>query len=516
MNTRSRAARLALVVGIGLLGACKLEPIEDLEISEPAPPTLPDRVVPLSTERPVGDRQAERWDASLNRYLGFIHGEPLQGRRPGTEGATLTVGFVISVLEGAGLSPNGPDLGWTQPVGIRIVEMHDPVLTVRHAAKEGERKAPAPLRFTEDLWLEHRGAAGEFSHALRIDGPEPAVDPEATPEDGQAPLERLQAPPLPVPEDGRSVRDLYREVFDTAWRDGVGVAVMPIPGPDQVEARAIAESWRRPDVQSLLPGRDPPAALDLEGFVPPEVHAALLEARDRPGSSIDVDFRVDERWFEDSNVIGRIAGGRRPEQAVVVVANWDAGEDEAGAPSNGSGLAVLLALAEASGRWRSVGRRPERSLIFVATAAGSLSHRGATRFIESSGIRPSNIIAVINLEQLGGAGSDLLVLDGHHSSLSDDVTTLDATARIVPDDAARHGHRPFVDRRIPAVTLSRPAEPGEDGEPPELSIAALRNDAELAFRLLWELSDRREIPRLAEADPPSPDDGTRAAAGTTP
>ena len=507
MSLRRVITSLAL---LGLFGACKLEPIEDLEISEASPQVLPERVVSLSTERPVGDRQAERWDESLDRYLGFIHGEPLQGRRPGTEGAALTVGFVISVLEGAGLSPNGPDLGWTQPVGIRIVEVHDPVITVRHAAIEGEAKAPAPLRFKEDLWLEHRGAAGEFSHALRIDGPEPALEPEPGTDDEQEPIERLQALPLPVPEDGRSVRGLYREVFDTAWRDGVGVAVLPIPDPEQAEARAIAESWRRPDVQSLLLGRDPPAALDLEGFVPPEVHAALLQARDRPGSTINVDFRVDERWFEDSNVIGRIAGGRRPEQAVVVVANWDAGEDDAGTPSNGSGLAVLLALAEASGHWRSVGRRPERSLIFVATAAGSLSHRGATRFIEASGIRPSNIIAVINLEQLGGAGSDLLVLDGHHSSLSDDVLQLDATARIVPDDAARHGHRPFVDRRIPAITLSRPAEPGEDGEPPELSLAALRNDAELAFRLLWELSDRRETPRLTEAEPAAPEDPTPA------
>ena len=93
-------------------------------------------------------------------------------------------------------------------------------------------------------------------------------------------------------------------------------------------------------------------ALDLEGFVTPEIHQALLEAKARPGSTAELQYVVDERWFEDANVIGRIAGGHRPEQAVVLVAHWDAGglsepDPDGVSIANASGLAVLLAVAEA-------------------------------------------------------------------------------------------------------------------------------------------------------------------------
>lgn len=500
------------LIWLGLLAACRLDPVEDLAIADEPESRLPREVIPLSTER-RGDDTAQRWDASLQRYLAFLTSPELSGRRPGTEGGQLTAGFVRSVLEAAGVSPNGPDLGWTQPVGIRVVQTHDVVLTVHPAAGETETEPPSAQRFEEELWVRHRGAAGERSDVLRLT--EPVALPAPSPPSGEpaapsTPLDLLTVLPLPSLPEGSAAEDVIREAFDGAWRDGASVAVLPIPDPEQGALLRSAESWQQPELQSVRLGRDPPAALDLEGFVGSSLYQALLDARARPGSTAELQYVAEERWFEDANIIGRIAGGRRPEQVVVLVAHWDAGgllppDTELGSIANATGLAVMLAVAEASGRWREAGRRPERSLVFVATAAGTLGHRGAIRFLEASGIRPSNIAAVINLEHLGGTESDLLVLDGERSSLLASVVALAPTARPLPDEGGVHGHRPFLGRRVPAITLSRPGIRLEDGSEPEPSLLALRSDAELTFRLLWALSDRADLPRLVEpeAEPPA-------------
>src|SRR5690606_12762664 len=125
-------------------------------------------------------------------------------------------------------------------------------------------------------------------------------------------------------------------------------------------------------------------------------------------------------------------------------------------------------------------------------------------FIEASGIRPANIVAVVCLEQLGGPDSDLLVLDGAQSTLGLEVLALDPSARSIVAEDHRYGHAPFLDLRVPAVTLARPALPGPDGTIPPLSMAALRRDAELTFRLLWDLADRNELPRLVDLTEPPP------------
>jgi hypothetical protein len=162
-------------------------------------------------------------------------------------------------------------------------------------------------------------------------------------------------------------------------------------------------------------------------------------------------------------------------------------------------------VAEAAGRWRSAGRRPERSIVLLAEAAGSLGHRGIARFLEASGIRPANLVAVVVLDRLGGSGSELLVVDGARSTLGSQIAVLDPTTRSIDGADEPHGHAPFLELRVPAVTLTRPASPGPDGSTPLPTVAALRRDAELTLRLSWDLADQPEPPRcLGREEPPSP------------
>lgn len=485
--------------------ACKVEPIEDLELEERMPIELPGTVQPLSNELSDDARGAARWDEALQRHLAFATGAELGGRRPGSPGAELAAGHVIAVMQAAGLSPSGPDLGWTQPVGVRAVWTHDLALAVQSPAPPRGR-VPPPHRFTDELWLQRLGSAGSATLRLRFDGqaeaPREAV-PSTDALDEPPPLQRLRLlDPASIPTSSPPL-EAFRTTFDAAWRDGMDVAVLPIPSEDAATL-AAAERWREPDVQSLLLGRDPPAALELQGFVGPEVHAALLEARATPGATVELDYQATERWFEDDNVIGRLAGGRHPEQVVLVTTHWDEGGlaeslPDGGGPENAGSLAVLLSMAEAAGRWRSAGRRPERSIVLLAEAAGSVGHRGIERFIAASGIRPSNIVAVVVLDRLGGMGEELLVVDGDRSSLGARIKTLDPNARSIDGDGRTLGHVPFLELRIPAVTLTRPSSPDPDGTMPRPSVPSLRRDAELALRLLWDVADQAEPPRwLAE------------------
>lgn len=512
MTTATRARSCSLLLLLAALAACKVEPIEELALTERSPIVLPSIVRPLSNELPADADRAARWDAALQRHLGFAISPELGGRRPGTPGGALTVGFVIHELQAAGLSPNGPDLGWTQKVGVRVVETKPQALTVQMPAP-AKGKAPPPLRFEDGLWLRRRGSAGAATLRLRPEGqpsvpvptePSAAPTPEAEPPAAEppVPLELLRLVDPAVVAKSESPLVGYREAFEAAWHDGMSVAVLPIPGEDGATL-AAAERWREPEVQSLRLGRDLPAALALQGFVGPDVLAALREAQAVPDATVEIQYEATERWFEDDNVIGRLAGGRRPEQVVLVITHWDAGGlseplPEGGAIDNAGSLAVLLAVAEASGRWASAGRRPDRSLVFVAAAAGSLEHRGVDKLIESSGLRPANIVAVVCLEQLGGPDSDLLVVDGARSTLGSEVQAVDPSARTITAGDHRYGHAAFLDLRVPAVTLTRPILPRPDGTTPPLSMAALRRDAELAFRLLWDLADRSELPRLSE------------------
>jgi hypothetical protein len=495
-------------LGLGLAIACKIEPVEELGVGEPTPIELPTVVLPLAAERPDDTRGTAQWEETLQRHLTFTTSPELLGRRPGSPGAALTAGFVIAVWQAAGLSPSGPELGWTQAVGIRVVHTQGLSLTVVPPAA-GQAPARSPLRFEDGLWLQRRGSASSDVLRLRVDGradAAPALAPALEPAPAEPALPRLRLLDPTTVATGTSPWLAYHEAFDAAWRDGVDVAVLPIPGEDAATLGA-AERWREPDVQSLLLGRDPPAALELQGFVAPNVHAALRQARATPGTTVELRYEATEQWFQDDNVIGRLAGGRHPEQVVLVATHWDEGglsepRPEGGGLQNAGSLAVLLAVAETVGRWRSIGRRPERSIVFLAEAAGSLEHRGIARFIEASGIRPSNVVAVIVLDRLGGPGAELLVVDGDRSTLGPQIAALDPAARAVEASEPSLGHTPFLALRVPAVTLMRPAPAGPDGTISAPSLATLRHDAELVVRLAWSLADHAEPPRWLGRDEP--------------
>jgi acetylornithine deacetylase/succinyl-diaminopimelate desuccinylase-like protein len=107
------------------------------------------------------------------------------------------------------------------------------------------------------------------------------------------------------------------------------------------------------------------------------------------------------------NVIATRAGTAQDGGRVVIGAHMDSVSAGTGAGDNASGVAAMLAAAEAL-----AGYETERTLVFVAFGAEEGGHpSGAEAYVESLGETVEHVIAMINIDSVG-IGTDLNVYAG--------------------------------------------------------------------------------------------------------
>jgi hypothetical protein len=178
--------------------------------------------------------------------------------------------------------------------------------------------------------------------------------------------------------------------------------------------------------------------------------------------------------------------GLSPRAEIVVMAHRDGSDPGGGLDNNASGTAALIELARSYAPTAAAQRVAlPYSLVFLSTDAAAEGLRGAAHFATEPGSR-QNILAVINLDSIGGPGRPRLVFNGNtaRSPAPGLVETLRATlADESGNDPARpsgfqqllalafpfspYEQAPFVSRGIPAVTLTtagaRPPVPQREG-----------------------------------------------------
>jgi hypothetical protein len=161
--------------------------------------------------------------------------------------------------------------------------------------------------------------------------------------------------------------------------------------------------------------------------------------------------------------------------AIVVMAHRDDSGLGAGANDNASGTAAMIELARAYGRPPGApaqGSGPNHQLIFLSTDGGAFGGLGARRFAERFP-DPSRIVAVVNLDSIGGRGPPRVEIagDAPRSPASGLVGT--AAARIAEQTGSGPGRTsglgqltdlgfpfsfyeqaPLVGRGVPAITLT--------------------------------------------------------------
>ncbi|MBM4430811.1 MAG: M28 family peptidase, partial [Chloroflexi bacterium] len=130
---------------------------------------------------------------------------------------------------------------------------------------------------------------------------------------------------------------------------------------------------------------------------------------------------VQEVTTDNVVAVFRGADAQLNKQLVVVAAHYDGigaqpdGTILHGANEATSGVAVMLEILRL---WTSTGFQPRRTILFAAWAGGEWEHSGAHEYLAAQATYSTlETVAVVNLDGLGGEGSELLISGG--SKLTD-------------------------------------------------------------------------------------------------
>jgi hypothetical protein len=173
-----------------------------------------------------------------------------------------------------------------------------------------------------------------------------------------------------------------------------------------------------------------------------------------------------------TNLVTTVIG--KSSQTIVVMAHRDDTGLGPGAVDNASGTAALVELARLYGTTSAGGPtvRPAHTLVFLSTDGGAYGGLGAVHFASAWPLR-EQVVAVINLDAIGGTGRPRLELAGDTARSPAGALVVTAATRIAAEthnSATRpsvvrqlidlgfpfslYEQAPFVARGIPAVTLT--------------------------------------------------------------
>jgi Zn-dependent M28 family amino/carboxypeptidase len=189
-------------------------------------------------------------------------------------------------------------------------------------------------------------------------------------------------------------------------------------------------------------------------------------------ASISLDNKIKRQ--ASNNVIGILPGRERPDEYVLYAAHWDHlgrcdaapdGDDICnGAIDNGTGIAALIALAEAHAKAGA----PERSIIFLAVTAEESGLLGSEYYAANPIFPLSQTVGGINMDAIVPAGpsKDLVLVGGGKSELDDYVKRAAAAQDrvIVPEPTPEKGfyyrsdHFSLASKGVPMAYF----EAGED------------------------------------------------------
>ncbi len=461
----------------------------------------------LAAIRPALLTDEERAAASTIREnrmradVRFLSSDLLEGRGPATRGDRLAREYLASRFEAIGLEPGAPGGGWEQGFDLVGVTAACPeVLRVSRGA------AGTDLRFHED----YVAFSGAQAPEARVDDAEVVfvgygiVAPEQGWDDYKGAdlkgrvLLVMNNDPESDPQAFAGKRRLYYGrwdyKFEMAARLGAaGAIIVHTDASAGYGWKVVQSSWT--GEQLSLPAVPGEPTLPVKAWATEEASRriarlgghdldalrAAAERRDfHPvplGVRLSLALRNEVSRRPSANVIGRLPG-RDPVlsgEAVVYSAHHDhlgtkpgpAGEPVVynGALDNASGLATMLAIAEA---FVALPERPRRSILFAAVAAEEQGLLGSSYLARHSPVPPGRLAANVNIDGMSiwGRTRDVPVIGLGKSSLDDWVRAIaEAQGRAVvpeafPDKGAyyRSDHLSFARAGVPALTVDAGTE----------------------------------------------------------
>lgn len=480
----------------------------------------------LVSARPARNAQREADTAiaaALRAHIETLASDEFDGRKPGTEGETKTLRYLVRQWFDIGLvsGTNDPGHAWFAPV--ELVE-RVPVVS-RAQFLHGKRRIPAP---DGAAWVVTSGLRGlvDAAPVLFVGTGEGAPPPRAELAGRVAMLLDSvgEAAPTLAERQGRLldagasavlvVLDGKRTIEDiAAQRAKAGYALASGRSDGDVEA-FVTPAF----AQTLLAGEPGGslAALRAEairpGFAPRLLHFSVsLEAANR------------ETRVLTHNLIARLPGRHPQDGAVLVVAHWDhlgecapsASTDRIcnGAVDNASGLAVITEAARIVAR----GRPLDRDVYFVATTGEEMGLLGAFAFTENPPLPLDRIVAAFNVDSdaIAPSGGAFAIVGKGMTGLDPGIAQVAAAMNrkiAESDEANRYVKRQdvwaFIQHDVPSVMVStayadskrlerfmderyhKPADKFSD----HLELGGAVDDVNMLVQLVQEFADPRRWP----------------------
>jgi len=433
--------------------------------------------------------------ARIRADVRILSSDAFAGRGPGEVGEEKTIQFLATAFAGMGLQPGGANGSWYQDVPlVRIDRLPGATMTLQYA---GGTVALVPGRNTT-LALRNAGRTTLTDAPIVFAGygiVDPALGWDAyagIDMRGKVALVLANDPDFEAGQDlgfeGRRMAYAGRVgmKFEAAAKAGAAAVLvihedaaasypfLQVASGDAVPAFAPAPmaasslqltGWLRGDVaQGLLAGQ----RLTLDGLKrrarDPKFRAFALA-----GASLSADGAVKTTPVVSHNVIARLPGTSRPDEAVLYGAHWDAngtnGPDATGdairngAIDNATGTAELLEVARAFAK----APRPARTILFAAWTAEEKGLLGADYYAAHPLHPLAKTAAVINLDPHVAlpTARNIELVGGGRTTLEEDLASVARAQglRVDPEPNPEAGwyfrsdHFAFARRGVPALSF---------------------------------------------------------------
>jgi Zn-dependent M28 family amino/carboxypeptidase len=481
-----------------------------------------------------------RQDSALDqnafaRHVEILASDEFEGRAPGTRGETLTIDYIRSQFEAAGLEP-GNDGEWLQTVPtIETLTDTDTTLELRFAT--------GSERFVNGEDMTVGATSGETVVRLDaselvfvgygINAPEVGWNDYSVDVRGKTVVMLVNDPGYasddPALFDGRRMtwygRWTYK--FDEAARQGAAAAfIIHDDGGAGYGWNVVRSGWYARPQFELPADVDPRPQLDVRGWWTSDAARRSFEAAGldldalrraavqrgfapvpmQGAASITLNSRV--RRTESHNVLARLPGTDAADEAVLYTAHWDhfginpsleGDQIINGAIDNATGVAAILKIARA---FAARPERPRRSLLFAAVTLEESGLFGSRYLARRPPLPTANMVAVLNIDALDPAlRRDRMPRVGLGSSELDDLLApiADGLGMPLADEPQpekglnfRSDHFSFAQVGVPALVAglvwsdeytARHYHQPSDRYDPDWDLSGLLREVEALYRL---------------------------------
>jgi Zn-dependent M28 family amino/carboxypeptidase len=451
-------------------------------------------------------------------HIRVLASDEFGGRKPGSEGEEKTVSYLRDQFQRLGLQPgNNGSYFQTVPMIETIADLARTSMSIKVGDKVNA------MRFGDDMVVgTRRGVAdGHIGNAPMVFVGYGVNAPEAGWNDyaGVDVKDKVVVMLINDPGfhngdqslfEGRRMtyygRWTYK--FEEAARQGAaGAIIIHDTAGAAYGWDVVKNSWSGSQFD-LLPADDPAPRLPMQGWITGEQADAVFaqaglsledlraaagkrgfKAVPLPRARFEATLHSTIRRSSSRNVVAKLPGTKRPNEAIVYAAHWDhlgTHPDEPGdniyngAIDNATGVAGVLEIAE---QFTVQNPKPERSVVFLLVTLEESGLLGSAYYAAHPVLPLKDTVAVVNIDAMPVVGQtkDLVVVGLGNSELEDVLKPIaDKQGRVlVPESAPEKGqffrsdHFSFAKAGVPALYVKGGVDHIEKGR--EYGLAMLED-----------------------------------------